>query len=51
MRRLVVLVLVGAMLAACAADPPLAAQYRCVVIPNDLVECALLHEGAAPAGE
>ncbi len=51
MRCLVVLALGGAMLAACAAEPPPAAQYRCVVIPNGLVECALLPEGAAPAEE
>jgi hypothetical protein len=53
MGRLALLAVGAGMLAACAAEPPPAPadRYRCVVIPNDLVECTVLEDAGPPAGE
>jgi hypothetical protein len=50
-RRVVAVALGGGLLAACAADraAPPADRYRCVVTPNDLVECTLVEDAGAPA--
>lgn len=52
MGRLALLALEAGMLAACVAvhPPPSADRYRCVVIPNDLVECTVAEDAAPPAG-
>jgi hypothetical protein len=38
-------------LAACATDPPAppAERHRCIVIPNDLVECFVVDDAGGPA--